>query len=119
MIKPPKAILCLATGERVPLLLADTFLTRYLGWRLLLSAQNKRNKRGYSGLWLQPCWSIHTFGLTQSLDLVWLNRQQKPIRIQRQIGLNRVFFCWQAHSVIELPAGFLCAEHEPLQLKII
>jgi uncharacterized membrane protein (UPF0127 family) len=55
-------------------------------------------------LWLRPCKSVHTFALGADLDLVFLDRQQRVVRCQFQVKPWRVVGCWQAHSVLELPA---------------
>lgn len=59
------------------------------------------------GLWILPCNSIHTFGMSFAIDVVYLDRRQRVRKLVREISTWRVSFCLTAHSVIELPAGMI------------
>src|SRR5690606_5597554 len=61
-----------------------------------------------TGLYLSPCWAIHTFRLPYAIDVVFLNDALQELRRVDAIQPNRVAFCWGAASVVELPGGF-CA----------
>jgi uncharacterized protein len=52
--------------------------------------------------------SVHTFGMRFALDLVWLNRNGKVVRIDANVPARRVKTCLRARSVIETCAG--CAD---------
>ena len=49
--------------------------------------------------------SVHTFGMRFALDLVWLNRNGKVVRIDTNVPARRVKTCLRARSVIETCAG--------------
>ena len=60
------------------------------------------------GLWIVPCEGVHTFGMKFPIDVVYLNRKKKVLKIRERMPRRRVSFCLRAHSVLELPAG-MCA----------
>jgi uncharacterized membrane protein (UPF0127 family) len=51
------------------------------------------------------CRSVHTAGMRFPLDLVWLDADDRPIRIDRGVGPRRVRTCLRARSVVEAAAG--------------
>ena len=57
------------------------------------------------GIWIVPCESVHTFGMGYSIDLVYLNRRRRVVKIVEALAPNRVSFCLRARSVIELASG--------------
>ncbi len=57
------------------------------------------------GLWLAPCRSIHTFGMSFSLDLVWLDGRGLVLEITRDVAPRRQRAKWTARSVIEVASG--------------
>src|SRR3984885_14909096 len=61
------------------------------------------------GLWISPCESVHTFFMRFAIDLVYLDRKLQVKKVRSSVGPWRVSACFQAHSVIELPAGTVSA----------
>lgn len=57
------------------------------------------------GLWIAPCEAVHCFGMKFAIDVLYLNKQKKILKIRPNMGKNRISFCLRAHSVLELPAG--------------
>lgn len=57
------------------------------------------------GLWIAPCEAVHTFGMKFPIDVVYLNRKKKVLKIRSSMKQRRVSACLRAHSVLELPAG--------------
>jgi uncharacterized membrane protein (UPF0127 family) len=57
------------------------------------------------GLWIVPCEAVHTFGMRFPIDLVYIDRQNRIVKIRSNLGPWRISGCLRAHSVIELPAG--------------
>lgn len=57
------------------------------------------------GLWIVPCEAVHCFGMKFAIDVLYLNKQKKILKIRPNMGKNRISFCLTAHSVLELPAG--------------
>jgi uncharacterized membrane protein (UPF0127 family) len=54
---------------------------------------------------LTPCRSIHTFGMRFALDLIWLDRAGRVLRVDQDVPPRRFRTSWRARSVIEVPAG--------------
>ena len=59
---------------------------------------------GY-GLRILKCNSIHTFGMRFALDLVWLGRKGRVVRVDHAVAPRRMKLCVRARSVVEAAAG--------------
>jgi len=56
-----------------------------------------------TGLLLPRTRSIHTVGMRFALDLVWLDREGRVLRVDRGVRPWRVRSCRAAQAVVELP----------------
>jgi uncharacterized membrane protein (UPF0127 family) len=80
--------------------MADNLVTRFRG---LLG---RRQLPPTNALWLRPCNSIHTFFMKFSIDVLFLDKENRIIDIARNIPPYRVLSPrWRAASVIEMSAG--------------
>jgi uncharacterized membrane protein (UPF0127 family) len=52
---------------------------------------------------LEPCRSIHTFGMRFALDLHWLDADDVTIRVDRAVPPGRIRFCRGAVAIVEVP----------------
>jgi len=59
------------------------------------------------GLWIVPCEGVHTFAMKFTIDVVFLNRKRKILKIRPNMVRRRIALSLMAHSVLELPAGTL------------
>jgi uncharacterized protein len=59
----------------------------------------------HAGLLLPRTRSVHTFGMRFALDLYWLDRNGRVIRVDRAVPPRRVRACRAARAVVELPAA--------------
>jgi uncharacterized membrane protein (UPF0127 family) len=57
------------------------------------------------GLWIVPCEAVHTFGMQFPIDVLFLSKKRKVLKIRQNMGRRRMALCLRAHSVLELPAG--------------
>lgn len=57
------------------------------------------------GLWIVPCEAIHTFAMKFPIDLVYLDRQRRVLKVRRSVRPARISACLRAHSVLELRSG--------------
>ena len=57
------------------------------------------------GLWIVPCEAVHTFGMKFPIDVLYLSKQKKVLKIRDNMVKSRMSICLRAHSVLELPAG--------------
>jgi uncharacterized membrane protein (UPF0127 family) len=81
------------------LTVADSFLTRLKG--LLGKSSLGIN----DGLLLKQCKGVHTFGMKFSIDVIFLNRDNRIVEIIHNLKPNRITPIYSAaDSVLELPA---------------
>ncbi len=57
------------------------------------------------GLWIVPCEGVHTFLMRFPIDVVFLSKQRKVLKVRANMGRRRLAMSLRAHSVLELPAG--------------
>jgi len=87
-------------------IVASSIFTRLLG----LMFRNKLDNG--KAMLISPCNSIHTFFMKFAIDVIFLDREFKIIKIIRSMHPWRMSWpYWQASQVLELPAGTV-----PMQL---
>ncbi len=59
------------------------------------------------GLWIAPCEGVHTFGMKFTIDVLFLSRKKRVLKIRPAMVKRRIAFSLRAYSVLELPAGTL------------
>jgi uncharacterized protein len=94
----PRAELPEPLGAGLDIRCAATHRARLLGLAGL------RSLPPGTGLLLPRTRSIHTFGMRFALDLIWLDRDGRVIRVDRSVPPGRVRGCRAARAVVELPA---------------
>jgi uncharacterized protein len=57
------------------------------------------------GLWIAPCEAIHTFRMKFSIDVLFLDRKRRVLKVKNDMQRGRMAACLRAHSVLELPSG--------------
>jgi hypothetical protein len=80
---------------------------------LVQASTGKARRRGLSRLDSLPpdhalrirTVSVHTFGMRFGLDLIWLDKQGRVVRVDRDVPPKRARACWRARSVVETLAG--------------
>lgn len=82
-------------GRAVPV--ATGFRARLLGLAGLTREQAE------PGLLIPRCASVHTFGMRFELDLVFLDRDQRPLAIRRRVPPRRLIW-HRAAAVLEIPS---------------
>jgi uncharacterized protein len=84
------------------------------GLMLLVARSFRERRRGLAkmtplpaghGLRILKCNSIHTFGMRFALDLVWLARDGRVLRVDHDVAPRRMKLCVRARSVVETGAG--------------
>ena len=58
-----------------------------------------------AALYIPRCRTIHTFTMRFALDLIWLDREGRPVRVDRSVPPRRFKACLRARSVVEANAG--------------
>lgn len=59
------------------------------------------------GLWISPCEAVHTFAMQFPIDLVYLDREHRILKLRGNVQPWRLSGCLWAHSVLELASGTL------------
>lgn len=83
--------------------IADSSKTRKTG---LLKHDRLENGEG---LWITPCEGVHTAGMKFPIDVLFLSRKRKVVKIRPAMPRWRLALCLWAHSVLELPSGTVAA----------
>jgi len=61
------------------------------------------------GLWIAPCEAVHTIGMKFAIDVLFLDRKRRVLKIRSDMQKWRMSACLRAHSVLELPSGTAAA----------
>lgn len=54
---------------------------------------------------IDPCASIHTFGMRFAIDVVFVGPDRRILRIDRAVAPGCVRVCWRARRVLEMAPG--------------
>lgn len=65
-------------------------------------------------LWIEPCPSIHTFGMKYSIDIIFLDKSGMVLKVVENLLPMRIATCKKAKVSIELLAG----EAEKLRIEL-
>ncbi len=82
-----------------PIPVAKGFRTRLRGL-----ACRDREEAG-PGLLIPRCASVHTFGMRFELDVYFLDRDGRVLRVRRRVSPNRVLWRRGARKVLEIPSA--------------
>jgi len=86
--------------------------------RALIADSSKTRKTGLlkhdklepgEGLWITPCEGVHTVGMKFPIDVLFLDKKRKVVKIRATMPRWRIAACLFAHSVLELPSGTAAA----------
>ncbi|MHC1715995.1 MAG: DUF192 domain-containing protein [Acidaminococcaceae bacterium] len=79
--------------------IADNFITRLKG---LLGSDHLEEGRA---LIIRPCNGIHTIGMNYSIDVIFIDKNDKVIKIVVDMPSRKISTCSNASYVIETPSG--------------
>ncbi|MFU2486775.1 DUF192 domain-containing protein [Thauera sp. WH-1] len=74
-------------------------------WQRALGLLGRRALAADEALLIQPCSSIHTFGMRFAIDAVFLDRKGFVLAVHPALTPWRTARCRGAHAVLELAAG--------------
>ena len=83
--------------------IASTSVTRKVG--LLRHTGLEKGE----GLWITPCEAVHTIGMKFPIDVLFLDKKRRVVKIRSDMPRWRMSACLWAHSVLELPSGMAAA----------
>jgi uncharacterized membrane protein (UPF0127 family) len=90
---------CATPASSLQVRIAESFVSRALG--LLVGAPLGPAE----ALLIEPCSSIHTFGMRYPIDVVFLDRDARVVRVFSQVRAGRIRFAPGARAALELRAG--------------
>lgn len=61
------------------------------------------------GLWIAPCEAVHTIGMKFAIDVLFLDKKRKVLKVKHAMPRGRMAASLFAHSVLELPSGTAAA----------
>jgi len=61
------------------------------------------------GLWIVPCEAVHTIGMKFPIDVLFLDKKRRVLKIRHGMPRWRFSGSLFAHSVLELPSGAAAA----------
>jgi uncharacterized membrane protein (UPF0127 family) len=68
----------------------------------------ERNIDAQAAIWFPNCRTIHTIGMRQAIDVLFLDEHDRVVRVVCRLPRNRpLVTCIRAHSVVELAPGML------------
>jgi uncharacterized membrane protein (UPF0127 family) len=79
-------------------------------WKRAVGLLGRRSLAANTGLWLEPCNGVHTLAMRFPIDVLFLDREGRAIRLVESLRPWR--FCGPVRGgrvVVELPAGTLAA----------
>jgi uncharacterized membrane protein (UPF0127 family) len=81
---------------------ASSFMDRMIGLMF------RKDMYGFDGLLIKNCNSIHTFFMRYALDVVFLDKELKVVKVYRNIKPWRATrIVWGARQALEVKAGLL------------
>jgi uncharacterized protein len=95
----PKVVYVHTAKGTIKTYLADGFFSRMRGllWRKPLAPKE--------AILLTPCHSVHTFGMSYPIDIVFLSPDYQVVRLVSNCMPRRMVFCKNAKHTLELAAG--------------
>lgn len=73
---------------------------------------------GQQGVYLQPCFAVHTIGVGMAIDVVFMDAAFNELKRVDSLQPNRLSMCRGAKSVVELPSGY-CRRHRDYMDRIL
>jgi uncharacterized membrane protein (UPF0127 family) len=74
-------------------------------WPRMKGLLGRRELPDGEGILIRPCSSIHMFFMRFAIDAVFLDRDQRVVKIARNLRPWRIAAARGARAVLELPAG--------------
>ena len=61
------------------------------------------------GIWFPNCWMIHTVGMRATIDVLFLDAENRVFNVRPAVRPNRIVAAYGAATVVELGVGALDA----------
>jgi hypothetical protein len=99
----PEALVLRADGSHSPNTL--NLLLAHTPWRRLRGLLGYSALSANQGLWLKPCNAVHCCFMRFAIDVIYLDQEQRILKITTHLQPWRFSACWPATSTIEMAAG--------------
>jgi uncharacterized membrane protein (UPF0127 family) len=98
-------------NERTGAVLAEHVAAAATPWERLVGYLPRASVDANEGLWFDRCSTIHTVGMRASIDVIFVDRDWRVVRVVAPAPLNRLLSGGaQAVGTIELGSGALAPE---------
>ena len=75
-------------------------------WRRFSGLLTYAKIRADQGLWFDNCWAIHTIGMRDRIDVIFLAKDSHIMRVEYSVPPNRLaVMCAGARAIVELGAA--------------
>jgi uncharacterized membrane protein (UPF0127 family) len=75
-------------------------------WKQTIGLLGRRQLAADAGMWLEPCNSIHTFGMQFAIDVLFLDSSGRLLRAMDGVKPWRICWTvWKARAIVEIPEG--------------
>ena len=74
-------------------------------WERLCGLLPRRELAQDQALWIAPCQSIHTLFMRFAIDVAFLDRSQRIVKVAHYRPWRPWGGAWKTRSVLEMPAG--------------
>jgi uncharacterized protein len=91
------------TGEPI----STTFSVADKPWTRMKGLLGRRGLALDEGLLIRPCSSVHTYFMRFSLDIVFIDRESRVVKVVRDLKPFRFSGARGSHFVLEMAAGAL------------
>ncbi len=86
-------------------LLATAVVRAANAWSRGVGLLGHKTVEPHAGLWIDGCSAVHTMGMRATIDLFFLDKDQRVLKIASAVGPNRLAVtCRNAATVVELGA---------------
>ncbi len=102
----------------MPLRVVNRTRSTVLATRAEIAGESGARRRGLlgreslpegEGLWIVPCEAVHCFFMKFTIDVVFLDKKRRVVKVRPSLRPWRIAGCLRAHSVLELPEGVIQA----------
>jgi uncharacterized membrane protein (UPF0127 family) len=84
--------------------LLDVVEVAFTGKERMIGLMGRKELPPGEGLLIPDCRSVHTFFMRFPIDLAYLDGESRVVRIVPKVQPWAFSACWQAQSVLEMPA---------------
>ena len=98
----------------VPLALTNVRNNRIVAQTILTAFDSESRRKGLLGrdsledgsaLIIAPCQAIHTFSMRFAIDVLFVSKDGRVLRVRSNVRPGRVAAAFRAFAVVELPVG--------------